>query len=374
VPASTSTPTTQPTSTSEPESTSTPTTQPTSASEPESTTEPEPESTSTSESESESEPEPTSQCTPAPAPTTTPASAPQSVEDVSKALAAHDYLADEGLATAIFLAMTLHRPLFLEGEAGVGKTEVAKVISAWTGGELLRLQCYEGINLAQAAYEWDYARQLLHLRAVEASAGSAIDAEDEIYAERFLVRRPLLRALDSGGDGDRPPPVLLVDEIDRADDEFEALLLEILSEYAVTVPELGTVRAAVPPVVVLTSNRTRDVHDALKRRCLYHWVEHPGLEREVEIIRLRAPEAGKRLAREIAAAAAALRSLGLYKPPGVAETIDWAAAVAALGRTELDEHTVDVTLGAVLKYQEDQQRVRTAGLSDIVRAAVLRSG
>jgi MoxR-like ATPase len=293
---------------------------------------------------------------------------------VSKALAAHDYLADEGLATAIFLAMTLHRPLFLEGEAGVGKTEVAKVISAWTGGELLRLQCYEGINLAQAAYEWDYARQLLHLRAVEASAGSAIDAEDEIYAERFLVRRPLLRALDSGGDGDRPPPVLLVDEIDRADDEFEALLLEILSEYAVTVPELGTVRAAVPPVVVLTSNRTRDVHDALKRRCLYHWVEHPGLEREVEIIRLRAPEAGKRLAREIAAAAAALRSLGLYKPPGVAETIDWAAAVAALGRTELDEHTVDVTLGAVLKYQEDQQRVRTAGLSDIVRAAVLRSG
>jgi MoxR-like ATPase len=293
---------------------------------------------------------------------------------VSKALAAHDYLADEGLATAIFLAMTLHRPLFLEGEAGVGKTEVAKVISAWTGGELLRLQCYEGINLAQAAYEWDYARQLLHLRAVEASAGSAIDAEDEIYAERFLVRRPLLRALDSDGDGDRPPPVLLVDEIDRADDEFEALLLEILSEYAVTVPELGTVRAAVPPVVVLTSNRTRDVHDALKRRCLYHWVEHPGLEREVEIIRLRAPEAGKRLAREIAAAAAALRSLGLYKPPGVAETIDWAAAVAALGRTELDEHTVDVTLGAVLKYQEDQQRVRTAGLSDIVRAAVLRSG
>jgi MoxR-like ATPase len=297
--------------------------------------------------------------------------APLSVDDVAKALAAHDYLADEGLATAIFLAMTLQRPLFLEGEAGVGKTEVAKVISDWTGGELLRLQCYEGINLAQAAYEWDYARQLLHLRAVEASEGSALEAEDEIYAERFLVRRPLLRALEPS---DGPPPVLLVDEIDRADDEFEALLLEILSEYAVSVPELGTVRATVPPVVVLTSNRTRDVHDALKRRCLYHWVEHPGFEREVEIIRLRAPQAAARLARQIAAAAATLRGLGLYKPPGVAETIDWAAAVAALGRSDLDEHTVDVTLGAVLKYQEDQQRVRTAGLSDIVRAAVLRSG
>jgi MoxR-like ATPase len=301
----------------------------------------------------------------------TPAPSPGSVEDVSKALAAHHYLADEGLATAIFLAMTLRRPLFLEGEAGVGKTEVAKVISQWTGGELLRLQCYEGINLAQAAYEWDYARQLLHLRAVEAAEGSALEAEDEIYAERFLVRRPLLRALESV---DGPPPVLLVDEIDRADDEFEALLLEILSEYAVTVPELGTVAATVPPIVVLTSNRTRDVHDALKRRCLYHWVEHPDFEREVEIIRLRAPEAVARLVRQIAAAAATLRGLGLYKPPGVAETIDWAAAVAALGRTELDEHTVDVTLGAVLKYQEDQQRVRTAGLSDIVRAAVLRGG
>jgi MoxR-like ATPase len=301
----------------------------------------------------------------------TAAPAPFSVEDVSKALAANDYLADEGLATAIFLAMTLHRPLFLEGEAGVGKTEVAKVISKWTGGELLRLQCYEGINLAQAAYEWDYARQLLHLRAVESSDGSARRAEDEIYAERFLVRRPLLRALEPV---EGPVPVLLVDEIDRADDEFEALLLEILSDYAVTVPELGTVSAAVPPVVVLTSNRTRDVHDALKRRCLYHWVEHPGFEREVEIIRLRAPQAVDRLARQIAGAAATLRELGLYKPPGVAETIDWASAVAALGRSQLDEHTVDVTLGAVLKYQEDLQRVRAAGLSDIVRAAVLRSG
>ncbi len=296
---------------------------------------------------------------------------PRTVADVAKALAEHGYLADEGLATAIFLALRLRRPLFLEGDAGVGKTEVAKVIAAWTGGELLRLQCYEGISLAQAAYEWDYPRQLLHLRAVEATGESARQAEDEIYDERFLVRRPLLRALEPTLG---PPPVLLVDEIDRADDEFEAFLLEILSEYAVTVPELGTVRAEVPPAVVLTSNRTRDVHDALKRRCLYHWVEHPDFEREVEIVRLRAPEASERLAREIAAAAAALRELGLYKSPGVAETIDWAASVAALGQSELTAATAEVTLGAVLKYQEDLARVRAAGLSDIVRAAVLRSG
>ena len=294
-----------------------------------------------------------------------------SVDEVAAALADHGYLADEGLATAVFLALALERPLFLEGDAGVGKTEVAKVLATWSGGELLRLQCYEGINLAQAAYEWDYARQLLHLRAVEASGRSAREAEDELYDERFLVRRPLLQALEPR---EGPVPVLLVDEIDRADDEFEAFLLEILSEYAVTVPELGTVRADVPPVVVLTSNRTRDVHDALKRRCLYHWVEHPDFEREVAIVRLRAPQATEVLARQIAAAAAALRELGLYKPPGVAETIDWAAAVAALGRSELDDRTVDVTLGAVLKYQEDQTRVRAAGLSDVVRAAVLRSG
>ncbi len=303
--------------------------------------------------------------------TETSAGRPASVAEVSEALAAHGYLADEGLATTIFLALALARPLFLEGDAGVGKTEVAKVLSAWTGGELLRLQCYEGINLAQAAYEWDYSRQLLHLRAVEATGESARQAEEEIYTERFLVRRPLLSALEPT---EGPVPVLLVDEIDRADDEFEAFLLEILSEYAVTVPELGTIRAAEPPVVVLTSNRTRDVHDALKRRCLYHWVEHPSFEREVEIIRLRAPEASGRLAREIAAAAASLRELGLYKPPGVAETIDWASAVASLGRESLDARTADLTLGAVLKYQEDQARVRAAGLSEMVRAAVQRSG
>jgi MoxR-like ATPase len=294
-----------------------------------------------------------------------------SVDDVASGLAAHGYLADEGLTTAVFLALRLRRPLLLEGEAGVGKTEVAKVLSRWTGGELLRLQCYEGIDVAQAVYEWDYARQLLHLRAAELSPSGAADVEDELYSERFLVRRPLLRAVE---DREGPPPVLLVDEVDRADDEFEAFLLEILSDYAVTVPELGTFRATVPPVVIITSNRTRDVHDALKRRCLYHWVEHPSFDREVAIVRLRAPEAINALARQVAAAVERLRGMELYKPPGVAETIDWAQALATLGRTELDEHTVDATLGTVLKYREDQERVRHAGIGDLVRAAVLRGG
>ncbi|HUE61128.1 MAG TPA: MoxR family ATPase [Acidimicrobiales bacterium] len=291
------------------------------------------------------------------------------VEDVAAALAGQGYLADEGLATSIFLAVVLHRPLLLEGDAGVGKTEVAKVLSAWTGGELLRLQCYEGIDVSQAVYEWDYARQLLHLRAAEAGGASA--SEDDVYSERFLVRRPLLRAIDHAAP---VPPVLLIDEVDRSDDEFEAFLLEFLSEYAVTVPELGTFKAMEPPLVIITSNRTRDVHDALKRRCLYHWVEHPGFEREVAIVRLRAPEAIPRLARQVAGAVEALREMHLYKPPGVAESIDWAASLAALGCSEIDERTMDLTLGTVLKYQEDQQRVRAAGVGDLVRAALRRGG
>ena len=287
---------------------------------------------------------------------------------MAAALADHGYLADEGLATSIFLAMALDRPLLLEGEAGVGKTEVAKVLSAWTGGQLLRLQCYEGIDVSQAVYEWDYARQLLHLRAAE-SSGPAVAAEDEVYSERFLVRRPLLTAIDHG---EGPPPVLLIDEVDRADDEFEAFLLEFLSDYAVTVPELGTIRALVPPLVIITSNRTRDVHDALKRRCLYHWVEHPNFEREVAIIGLRAPQAVPALARQVAAAVEQLREMHLYKPPGVAESIDWTAALAALGRRAIDERTVDLTLGTVLKYQEDQNRVRAAGVDALVRSALQR--
>ena len=295
------------------------------------------------------------------------------VAEVSAALEAHDYLADEGLATAIHLAIALRRPLLLEGEAGVGKTEGAKTLARWTGGELIRLQCYEGIDLGQAAYEWDHARQLLHLRTAEATGAATRDdserLEAELYTERFLVRRPLLRAIDPV---EGPPPVLLIDELDRADDEFEAFLLELLSDYSITIPELGTFHAAVPPLVVITSNRTRDLHDALKRRCLYHWVEHPDPEREVAIVRLRAPQVGEALARQVAAATASLRSLGLYKPPGVAETIDWATALDLLGNDSLSPEAVDATLGTVLKYREDQERVRSGGLTGLVEDAVRR--
>jgi MoxR-like ATPase len=293
--------------------------------------------------------------------------------DVDRALTEHGYLPDEGLSTAIFLALSLKRPLLLEGEAGVGKTEVAKVLAAWTHGELIRLQCYEGIDAAQAVYDWDYARQLLHLRAAEASgetAGrTADDLEHDLYDERFLVKRALLRAIEHR---EGPPPVLLIDEIDRADDEFEAYLLEVLSDFQVTVPELGVFQASRPPIVILTSNRTRDVHDALKRRCLYHWVEHPGFEREVAIVRLRVPQVSQELARQVAAAVEVLRDMKLYKPPGVAETIDWATALGRLGVTRLDERSVMSTLGAVLKYREDHQRVENHGVADIVKQAFER--
>ncbi len=281
-----------------------------------------------------------------------------SVDEVRAALVAHDYFADDGLATAIFLGLSLARPLLLEGEAGVGKTEVARVLARWTGGELLRLQCYEGIDASQALYEWDYSRQLLHLRAAEAASAPIV--EDELYTERFLVRRPLLRAIDPTA---AIPPVLLIDEIDRADDEFEAFLLELLSDYSVTIPELGEIRAVTPPVVILTSNRTRDLHDALKRRCLYHWIDHPDFAREVAIIERKAPGISAELARAVANAATMLRSLDLFKPPGVAETIDWAAALDRLGHRTLDDAAVADTLGVVLKYREDQDRVREHGLA-----------
>jgi MoxR-like ATPase len=272
------------------------------------------------------------------------------------------YLAGEGLATAIFLALKLQKPLFLEGEAGVGKTEVAKVLSWMLDTPLIRLQCYEGIDVNQAVYEWDYARQLLHIRTAEA-LGAGEDRsrlEDELYTRRFLVNRPLLQAIEHHGDN---PPVLLIDEVDRADDEFEAYLLEILSDYSVTIPEIGTVRAERPPVAILTSNRTREVHDALKRRCLYFFIDHPDMEREVEIVRLRVPDAEERLARQVARAVQRLRGMDLYKPPGVAETLDWTEALVALGAKELDEALIEATMGSVLKYHEDQQRVLVQSLN-----------
>ncbi|MCH2634536.1 MAG: MoxR family ATPase [Acidimicrobiales bacterium] len=293
---------------------------------------------------------------------------PNSPSEVSSALSDRNYLTDEGLATVVYLAITMQRPLFLEGDAGVGKTELAKVLAAWTGGDLIRLQCYEGIDASQALYEWDYTRQLLHLRAAEASGRAQKDSqaiEDELYSERFLIRRPLLRAIDYTDER----PVLLIDEVDRADDEFEAFLLEVLSDHTVTIPELGTFGSEIPPLVVVTSNRTRDVHDALKRRCLYHWVDHPDLEREIEIIRLKAPEVDSELARQVALAVKAMRGMGLYKPPGVAETIDWSTALGKLGESVLDEQTIKATLGTVLKYREDQERVSAQGIEMIMAAA-----
>jgi len=295
----------------------------------------------------------------------------ESVNDVADGLASHDYLADDGLATAIFLAISLQRPLLLEGDPGVGKTEVAKTLAKWLDSDLIRLQCYEGLDASQAVYEWDYSRQLLHLRTAEVQGATGSGLEDELYSERFLVKRPLLEAI-SATEGTRP--VLLIDEVDRADDEFEAFLLEILSEYAVTVPELGTYKAAVPPLVVITSNRTRDVHDALKRRSLYHWVEHPGFAREVEIIRRRTDGVPERLARLVAAAVEQFRGLGLYKPPGVAESIDWSQALFRLGATELTPELVDASLGTVLKYREDLQRVRDHGLDVVVETATAKAG
>jgi MoxR-like ATPase len=284
-------------------------------------------------------------------------------------LEVHGYLADEGLATAAYLSLAMGRPLFLEGEAGVGKTSLATALGVLLAATVIRLQCYEGIDSSQALYDWDFPRQLLHLRAVEAAGApndeASVDRLDsEVYSRRFLLARPLLAALET------TPCVLLIDEVDRADDEFEAFLLQVLSDYEVTIPELGTVRAEVPPVAVLTSNRTREVHDALKRRCLYHWVEHPTFEREVAIIRRQAPEASASLARQIAAAAAVLRNEDLAKPPGVAESIDWALALVALGAERLDPDTAIATLGAVLKYREDQERARRLDVGALIAAAI----
>ncbi|WP_240196903.1 AAA family ATPase [Nonomuraea lactucae] len=269
----------------------------------------------------------------------------------------HAYLAGEGLATAAFLALRMGRPLFLEGEAGVGKTELAKTLAELLEAPLIRLQCYEGLDAAQALYDWDFARQLLHLKAAEAAGVTDVSRlEGEIYDRRFLIARPLLKALET------QPSVLLVDEIDRADDEFEAFLLEVLSDFTISIPELGTVRAETPPVVVVTSNRTREVHDALKRRCLYHWLEHPSFDREVAILMRRLPDCTETLAVQVARAAERLRQADLVKPPGVAETLDWTEALLTLGAAELDPDRAAATLGAALKYREDVENVLAKGL------------
>ena len=279
-----------------------------------------------------------------------------SIEGIVAAFRGRDYVCDRSLATAVFLGLRLGRPLLLEGEAGVGKTELAKVLAASLGTRLIRLQCYEGLDVNAAVYEWNYPRQMLEIRLLEARGEADRVKAHDIFGPEFLIKRPLLQALEAGEDGE--PPVLLIDEIDRADEEFEAYLLEILSDFQVTVPEIGTIKAVRPPRVILTSNRTREVHDALKRRCLYHWIDYPTAQKEFEIVLARVPDAPERLAREVVGFVHRLREADLTKVPGIAETLDWAAALLSLGSRELTGEVVDETLGVVLKYEEDIRRIR----------------
>jgi MoxR-like ATPase len=285
-----------------------------------------------------------------------PRALPGSIDDTAALLAAADYVAERSLATAVFLALKLARPLFLEGEAGVGKTEIAKVLAATLDRPLVRLQCYEGLDVASAVYEWNYARQMMEIRLAEAAGGVSRDAlAQDLFSERFMIRRPVLQALE-GTPGRMP--VLLIDELDRADEPFEAYLLEVLSDFQVTIPEIGTVRAAEPPIVILTSNRTREVHDAVKRRCLYHWVDYPSATRELDILRRKVPDIEATLADRVVTFVQSLRGMDLFKPPGVAETLDWARALVALDASVLDAALIDDTLGALLKYRDDITRVR----------------
>ena len=298
------------------------------------------------------------------------ATPPASISDLQQRLATERYVADTGLAVSVFLALRLKRPLFIEGEAGVGKTALAAAMAAALDTDLIRLQCYEGLDVSHALYEWDYARQLLELRILDAT--HALDREGarrQLYSEAFLIKRPLLRAIDPAR---TRPAVLLIDEIDRADEEFEGFLLELLAEFQITIPELGTVKAAEPPLVILTSNRTREVHDALKRRCLYQWIDYPSFEKELAIVRQRVPEASAQLAERVTAMAQELRTAELYKIPGVSETIDWVAALVALDRQTLDAEAVDETLGVVLKAKEDLEALRGRRASELLDRAVAR--
>ena len=285
-----------------------------------------------------------------------PTALPTSIDQTAELLARADYVAERSLATAVFLSLKMGRPLFLEGEAGVGKTEIAKVLASTLGRKLVRLQCYEGLDVASAVYEWNYARQMIEIRMAEAEGASSRESlAQDIFSEKFLIRRPILQALE----GDIGlPPVLLIDELDRTDEPFEAYLLEVLSDFQVTIPELGTIKAAEPPIVILTSNRTREIHDAIKRRCFYHWVDYPDAERELEILRRRAPGVAERLSQEVVGFIQRLRKMDLFKLPGVAETIDWSKALVALDKLSLDPQTVNDTLGTLLKYQDDITRIR----------------
>jgi MoxR-like ATPase len=289
---------------------------------------------------------------------------PNSIDATLSLIAGADYIADRSLATVLYLALKMRRPIFLEGEAGVGKTEIAKVLAATLGRNLIRLQCYEGLDVAAAVYEWNYGAQMIAIRLAEAEGeGDRARIEHDVFSDRFLIKRPLLQALEPAADG---PPVLLIDEIDRTDEAFEAFLLEVLSDYQVTVPELGTIKAAEPPVVVITSNRTREVHDALKRRCLYHWVGYPNAERELKILRAKVPSIGKKLSEQVVAFVQALRKEDLFKSPGVAETLDWAGALTELDAVALDPATVSDTLGVLLKYQDDIARLDQSKVKDLL--------
>jgi MoxR-like ATPase len=289
---------------------------------------------------------------------------PNTVEDLAGKLDEFDYFSDESLTVAIHIAVQLGRPLFLEGEAGVGKTEVAKVLARMSGSELIRLQCYEGLDVGQALYEWDYARQMMAIRLLEASGKGPDATPEDIMSREYLIARPLLRAIEASTAGSRP--VLLIDELDRADEEFEALLLELLSDFQVSIPEIGTIKAEEPPIVVLTSNRTREIHDALKRRCVYHWIDYPTPERESAIIQRKVPELEADLADAVSEAMSRLRNVDLFKPPGVAESLDWAESLRLLQAGELSVHVIESTLGVVLKYKDDIDLVRSAGVESLV--------